>query len=523
MFVHCTFANSEQLRTNDLNNPEIKRALLLLTQGISSLASSIYNYFNNSSTYKKIVVRSNNNLGEQEQTFLSARDKINHKAMQQFVGFEFERSAMPRIAFCFSGGGFRAKMATLGFLKGAQDIGLMQAASYMTGLSGSTWAIASWIASGKTLDEYVNTLGAYTYQGLEPIIHPTHVNKISDKVMNHIMHNQRLSAINLYGDLLANILLADFGDARFDISLKETHKACTSAHIPLPIYTAATVNIDPYEWFEFTPFEMGSAYTKTFIDIDGYGRIFKRGEDQGYAPILPLGYMLGIYGSAFNVNVGDLIRITGSKLSEKIASLPDKIESFVNNLLVDVVHSPINSLRLLPSKVRNISYKLESHPLSHKKWLTLVDAGIAFNLPFPPLMRKERAIDIIIVYDASADNNNFDSLKGAQDYAITHNLRFPDIQYKDLDKLLVRVFKDDNDPTCPIVIYFPMIKNNDYSTNFDPIESSKHGYCNTFNFTYSQENINELAGLTEFTIKQHEQIIKDTIVYAIEKKKKILS
>ena len=37
-----------------------------------------------------------------------------------------------------------------------------------------------------------------------------------------------------------------------------------------------------------------------------------------------------------------------------------------------------------------------------KKYLRFMDAGIAFNLPYPPLMRLERGVDLIIALDQSS-------------------------------------------------------------------------------------------------------------------------
>jgi len=38
----------------------------------------------------------------------------------------------------------------------------------------------------------------------------------------------------------------------------------------------------------------------------------------------------------------------------------------------------------------------------HKKRMELVDAGLMFNSPYPPLLRKQRSVDLILSFDFSA-------------------------------------------------------------------------------------------------------------------------
>ena len=69
-----------------------------------------------------------------------------------------------------------------------------------------------------------------------------------------------------------------------------------------------------------------------------------------------------------------------------------------------------------------------------KRVLHIVDGGLAMNLPFPPVLRPQRAVDIIISFDFTArmtDYGNepeFDPLKQvrlAEKWARIHKLDFP--------------------------------------------------------------------------------------------------
>jgi hypothetical protein len=137
-------------------------------------------------------------------------------------------------------------------------------------------------------------------------------------------------------------------------------------------------------------------------------------------------------------------------------------------------------------------------------------------VPFPPLLRTGRQIDVIIVYDSSGTIKGAKELRNAELYARRKGLKFPKIDYTIADKNIVSIFKDE-DPKTPVVIYFPRIANKEYR-DFDPDYCTEHSYCSTLNFKYSEEQFNELSGLAEFTIKQHTELIKNILKEIVVKK-----
>lgn len=502
--------------------PALKTQRSWVGGDIYQLVAAILNYFAGPVQEPEVAqVRRAlaHDLCAQEARFLRLRDDYTREALQTFLAHDASCENAPRVALCFSGGGFRAMTASLGFLKGAEEIGLLDTVSYMAGLSGSTWALAGWIASGKSISDYIAALGEKTKYGMQPIVEPAELENISGKIVEKFLHGQPFSIIDLYGDLLAHMVLRDFGPDRYGLTLRQTHARATSGALPLPIYTCVSPDVDPYAWFEFTPFEMGSTFTKTFIPTWAFGKKFSNGVARGTCPELSLGYLMGIYGSAFDVGVSDVVRFMGTSLWQKMAHLPLGVQTLIEKLLQDAIHDSSDDIRFAPSNMLNPSFGLKDDPLTHQEILTLIDAGIDCNIPFMPLLHPARAIDVIIVYDASAENQDFGTLLCAKSLAIQHKLRFPEINLQGLDKQLVHVFEDEKDPLCPVVIYFPMKKNEAYSLTFDPIASSQSGYCSTYNFKYSQANIDELAGLTEFTIKQHADLIKQVIVQKANMKK----
>ncbi|GLH01964.1 Phospholipase A2 [Gryllus bimaculatus] len=72
----------------------------------------------------------------------------------------------------------------------------------------------------------------------------------------------------------------------------------------------------------------------------------------------------------------------------------------------------------------------QSDPRS-KRWF-VVDAGLALNLPFPPLLRPQRGVDVYIAFDFSGrpsdDASPFEQVLLAENWARLHNLRFPPVE-----------------------------------------------------------------------------------------------
>ncbi len=490
-------------------------------EGLWDLADVFGNYllpkhtFNATPAFVRYAPK--NELCYEEQQYIHLRTPHVQEALEQFLDMKLTADEAPRIGLCFSGGGFRAMTLTLGFLKAAQEIGLFDSSMFMCGLSGSTWAIAPWIATDEPLDIFINRLSEKIENGLDFINNPHEIELLMQKLLIKTMYKQPLSAIDIYGAILANTLLNDIGDGRMNMTISETHQAVLMGFLPLPIYTSVQTNKTPYEWMECTPFEIGSDSLQSYIPTWAYGRKFKHGASLDYAPEQSLGYFMGIFGSAFEVDFKDILYHTQDQLHAIKMKLPEALQSPATDIINFIAESPLNDIRLFPSMLHNFTHNIQWSPLCNDKNICLVDAGIDFNVPFPPLLRPERKVDVIIVYDASGIIEGADELRHAEEYAWRKQLKFPKIDYSTIDKKRVSICKD-NDPATPIVIYFPRIANPDYS-NFDPEYCTQSSYCSTMNFKYSQEQFKELSGLSEFTLKQNSDLIKSVLKEVVERKR----
>ena len=51
----------------------------------------------------------------------------------------------------------------------------------------------------------------------------------------------------------------------------------------------------------------------------------------------------------------------------------------------------------------DVMHSLEKENICiYKKRMELIDAGLMFNSPYPPLLRKQRSVDLILSFDFSA-------------------------------------------------------------------------------------------------------------------------
>lgn len=450
-------------------------------------------------------------LCSQEKKFIDNRLNLVKENLSQEFNIELDDQRIPRIAYCFSGGGFRAMLMTFGFLQAAEQNGILDYALYVAGLSGSTWAIAPWIASGKKVDSYFEPIVNRLQGGMDQINETQELSQLIKLFINKMYFKQIVSVIDIYGSILANTLLKSACPEPLRVTLSNSHQHVSSGELPMPIYTAIHANNQPYEWLEFTPFEAGSSHLQSYIPIWSLGRKFKHGFSTNQPPEQTLGYFMGIFGSAFSVTIKDLIRLTADNIAQVKTDLPSIVYQPLKNVVLLVVDSMIGNVRFFPAHISNFCYLHPKSPLSTEKTLALVDAGIDFNLPLPPLLRSTRKLDIIIIYDASANVAGAPELQLAQKYAQRKGIKFPPISLDGIHERPFSIFKDDTDPETPIIVYFPRIKISSYNDQFNPDECITNGYCNTYNFAYTPDQIKQVAGLAGYVASEYQEIIKNVV------------
>ena len=140
------------------------------------------------------------------------------------------------------------------------------------------------------------------------------------------------------------------------------------------------------------------------------------------------------------------------------------------------------------------------------------------------MLRRANEIDVVIALDATAPPDIVDGLAmtGGREYAKRYEHPFP-ILPEDMstlqtpDATVLEEYEDGETGTeaRPRVVYFPLVQNPEYS-EFDPQTNTlEGGYCSSFNFVYSKEQVDELSGLTTSLIHRNVDVLKETLRNAV--------
>lgn len=477
--------------------------------------------------YKNTIatVRQGNDLAEGEKAYLALRTPKVRTALEKFLNTSMTNKKTPTIALVCSGGGYRAMLYAAGALVGAQEIGLLDTASYMVGLSGSSWAISGWLLSGKPIKEYNNWLVDNIHFGLKNISF-SDLKLMSDHLLVRYFSDDPLDIVDVYGALLANELFTQHGNKKQRQTLSSQAEIIRAGTLPFPIYTAISGDSPESEnlWYEFSPYEVGASWIGNgmYVPSWAFGRKFNKGTSTNFAPEQNFGVLMATFGF-----------VPGATLNRLFAelNLENKMPFSITKNIVDRILKDYGQKRLTTSNFNNFSFGMPESPYADQPIIKLIDAGINFNLPYPAVsgQRKERTADIIIFIEATA-NSLERELRDAQGYARRHNLKFPPIQYENIKKRTVTIFKDEHDQQTPVVIYLPRISEKSliegYKNiqgfeslcatlcDFDVEQCINSGVCSTLNFNYPAKEARAMSALGEFNVRS----AKEAIIEAIRSK-----
>lgn len=488
---------------------------------------------------KSAQVRVGNQLSSGERDTVNQRLKVVKNALKNKLEISDQVSYVPKISFIASGGGYRAMSVTFGFLTGAQKIGLLDCATWITSLSGSTWALGTWLATATKYQKATGkqlSISEFSQQFATMIdskglgkLSPTDIKLLSNSILVQAVLGRPVTLVNLYGILLANRLLANFGNKKHQTYITEQIDLIQNGQWPIPIYTAvrgeAGLTKEQLNWYEFTPWEVGGAWLGIYAPTFSYGRKFDQGRSREFGPPQDLGFNLGTFGSAFAATVEEIYHEVGEKIDSDI----------VRKIIKKVIIKPAGQKRLTWAEAFNFTKGMNQSPIKDLKTIKLVDAGLAFNLPYPPVSgeRPERKSDILIFLDVSSPIKGAPALKESEAYARRKRLKFPIINYEGIDKRTISIFKNEQDPEVPVVIYMPRINDQTlwkkleepefapykgYLKGFDVEKCVIEDYCKTFNLKYTKKQAEQLNALGEFNMRVNQKVIFDEIRALIERK-----
>ncbi len=441
-------------------------------------------------TLVRINVRQGNDLCTKEIDAFNARSVIVRQALQKFTGQSLENQPIPSIGIVVSGGSCRAALTTVGLLRGLEKIGLLNAAMYLSSLSGSTWAAASWYThDNMNIEQWTQYLKQRIQSGFE--LKSLNSSAIFNNIANKVVSGLGFSFNDIWGALIADLFLNSSTSTIPNLFLSDLQLQTSNGSFPIPLFSSVIGQTEPlYQWAEFSPFEIGSTYLKTWIPTTAFGKKFIKGISNDGAQEENLGFMLGIFGSAYAASAGDIVQAIKESF---IAEFGDIIGP---KLLPKDTKD--KALRFFPPIVPNFVYKMSNIPLAKEETLTLIDAGFAFNLPFPPLLRRN--VSLYIVCDASSDATSAieSDLHEVEEWAKQNGYTLPSIDYKKLVSTPLSVWADINNPKIPIIIFLPC---------FETFSSGK--------FSYSNKEFDQVVNGIEKVVVDNMTTIKHAVELAI--------
>ncbi|XP_033836050.1 cytosolic phospholipase A2 zeta-like isoform X2 [Periophthalmus magnuspinnatus] len=519
-------------------------------------------------------VRLSQDIPSQEKVFLQKRRRIVAQALQALLGLESPPSEdqVPTIAVVVSGGGARACTGLLGSLKGLKEMGVLDAVTYITTLSGSTWAMSA-LCQHENWSQNLESIISETRKQMTKTTWSAFTLEKMQYYYTEMEKKEKQGHLVSYIDM-AGLIAEHFVFGQKNTStLSDQKKTVTNGQNPLPIYTAVNVkeaingNLPEAEWVEFTPFEVGLQKYGAFIRAENFDSEFFLGHLIKKLPELRLPFLIGIWSSAFSVNFTSLWKaVTGSdpQWTPKDTEVEDIETDNVHSTLDTVLLSPEQSFtaafarffknRPIINQTFNFTRGLslhqkysdnsnflswkDSHPDAFPNQLTpsdptlhLIDSGHSINIGCPPVLRPERHADVIIILSYSWDPQNiFKVMEKTCEFCEEHKVPFPSPDFTELRQQPQRevyVYEDPETPAAPIVLHLPLVNisfrdqkapgvkretEEELAAGRVDVSSSASPYT-TKNMTYSEDDYDSLIELTRYNALHS----RDAILSAISK------
>ncbi|XP_029454496.1 cytosolic phospholipase A2 delta-like [Rhinatrema bivittatum] len=529
-------------------------------------------------------VRLGFNLCKEERDFLWQRKRVVAAALKKVLQLDqdLKDHEVPVVAIMATGGGARAMTCLYSHLAGLQKLNLLDCVTYITGASGSTWTMsklyedADW--SQKDLRGPVNSIKKQVTESKVSSFSWDRL-KYYRKELKQIREEGRQTS---FSDLWGLLIESMFYKEKNESKLSDQQRAVNRGQNPLPIYLAINVKEDDSstqdfkEWCEFSPYEVGLLKYGVFVRTEDFGSEFFMGRLMKKIPESRICYLQGLWGNVFSLNLVDTwnlatnseqfweqwvknrvqdidkeseqLRERSSHLNTHLYTPSGKLSKTLKDILTNrpihgEQHNFLKGFQLHNDYNQHNQFstwkdsQLDSSPnqltpLAEK--LCLVDAGYFINASYPPLLRAERNVDIILSFDYTMDTP-VQSIEQTFHYCSEQRIPFPKIELSEEERKNPKecyVFMDEKCPAAPTVLHFPLV-NDTFRTHKAPgVKRSSSemaegdvnvsGFWSPYflmNFTYSEHEFDRLLKLTEYNIQNNKDLILNAFRTAITQKK----
>ncbi|XP_008637915.2 PREDICTED: cytosolic phospholipase A2 epsilon-like isoform X4 [Corvus brachyrhynchos] len=520
----------------------------------------------------------------QEQDFLCKRQNYVIPALKKVLHLEQDLldHETPVVAIMTTGGGMRSLTALYGSLRGLKKLNVLDCATYLTGLSGTTWTMsnlyrdADW--SQKDLDKQISEARKHMTKCKINSFSLEYLKYYKKQLCQRKREGRKTSFIDLWGLVLESFL----HDGKDNHRLSDQQRAIDHGQNPLPIYTAVNVKnnystMDFKEWVEFTPYEVGLQKYGVFVRAEDFGSEFFMGRLMKKVPESRICFLEGMWSSLFSFNVLYIWNLSHSsedfwhrwtrdqidnieeepplpvkpqELRTRLFTPPGPLGSALRAALADRVciaqeHNFLRGFQVHNDYLENTHFcrwkdtVLDTFPnqlTQSDEFLSLVDTGFFINTSVMPLLKPERKVDVILHLNYSA-GSQIQALDQTCKYCSEQGILFPrvDLSEEDRKKLKECYFFDGAEtPGAPVLLFFPLV-NDTFQKYKAPgqkrseseMEDGKvdlYGCCSpysTYSLQYTEKAYDRLVQLAEYNILNNEDLIIQALHTAVARKRQI--
>uniref|UniRef100_A0A8B9EXW4 Phospholipase A2 n=1 Tax=Amazona collaria TaxID=241587 RepID=A0A8B9EXW4_9PSIT len=510
-------------------------------------------------------VRLGFDLCMQEQDFLRKRQRYVAPALKKLLQLEHDLldHEIPVVAIMTTGGGMRSLTALYGSLRGLKKLDVLDCATYLTGLSGTTWTMsnlyrdANW--SQKDLDKQISEARKHVTKRKMNSLSLEYLNYYKKQLSQRKKEGRKTSFIDLWSLVLESFL----HDGKDNHRLSDQQRAIDRGQNPLPIYTAVNVKsnystLDFKEWVEFTPYEVGLQKYGAFVRTEDFGSEFFMGRLMKKIPESRICFLEGVWSSLFSFNVLYIWNLSHSSEDFWHRWTQDKIDNIgklsyffltvylftLRSALTDRVciaqdHNFLKGLQVHNDYLENKHFcrwkdtVLDTFPnqlTQSEEFLSLVDTGFFINTSIMPLLKPERKVDIILHLNYSAGSQT-QTCK----YCSEQGILFPKVDLSEEDNKNLKecyLFDGAETPGAPVLLFFPLINDTFQKykapgqkrseSEMDDGKVDLYSSCSpysTYSFQYTEKVYDHLVQLGEYNVLNNKDLIMKALHTAVARKR----
>ncbi|XP_073696255.1 cytosolic phospholipase A2 gamma-like [Garra rufa] len=237
-------------------------------------------------------VRIGHSLNKEEEEYVAKRRNTVFQCLHK-LNICCSQDKVPNIALIGSGGGQRAMVGLLASLVELDKAGLLGCMLYLSGVSGSTWCMASlykepdWSTKLETVkDKIIKRISGPNVSWTDALA----------KLSKYHQERDHFSLTDVWAVMYVTSIVKEIDEHTLTDQWKQHSKD------PYPIYTVTDKNCKLHEegdpWFEISPHEAGYSLTGAFVDTCNFGSQFNKGFKEKHQNEFDMLYLQAMCGSA---------------------------------------------------------------------------------------------------------------------------------------------------------------------------------------------------------------------------------